>query len=88
MGEPIKIVCYSEVIDNWGRTESSSKGSILHQVLTTPDDWSDDMFFEDDKGNSYMIDDLIGKKVLIEGVSSFNPETNSMSPLIFTVTEE
>ena len=88
MGEPIKIVYYSEVIDNWGRTESSSKGPIIHQVLTTPDDWSDDMLFEDDKGNSYMIDDLIGKEILIEGVSSFNPETNSMTPLVFTVPEE
>ena len=64
----IRIVYYSEVIDNWGRTESSTDGETIHRVLTTPDEWSDDMTFEDDKGNVYFIDDLIGKEILLPDI--------------------
>jgi len=66
----IKITYYSEVIDNWGRTESSSNGTVIHKALTDVDNWNDDMTFEGDNGEIYFIDDLIGKEVLIEGIGS------------------
>jgi len=62
------ITYYSEVIDNWGRTESSSKPDRIYDILINPDEWTDDMIFEDDKGKIYYIDDLIGKKVSIHNI--------------------
>ena len=67
----IKIVYYSEVIDNWGRTESSQKGDIIYNVLHNVDEWSDDMTFEDDKGQKYFIDDLVGKEVCVPDIGVF-----------------
>lgn len=67
----IKIVYYSEVIDNWGRTESSAKGHNIFSVLNNPMDWTDDMIFEDDKGRKYSIDDLTGKTVSIPDIGIF-----------------
>jgi hypothetical protein len=61
----IEIVYYSEVIDNWGRTESSTKTDVIAKLLQTPDDWSDDQKFEDKLGKPYDIDDLIGKTVKV-----------------------
>lgn len=71
MSETIRIVYYSEVIDNWGRTESSQKGDILFSVLNNTDEWTDDMIFEDDKGQKYFIDDLIGKQVCVPDIGLF-----------------
>jgi hypothetical protein len=67
----IKIVYYSEVIDNWGRTESSQKGDIIYSVLHNVGEWTDDMTFEDDKGQKYSIDDLVGKEVCIPDIGIF-----------------
>jgi hypothetical protein len=67
----IKIVYYSETIDNMGRTESSAKGHNIFSVLSNPEEWNDDMIFEDDKGQKYFIDDLIGKEVLVEDIGIF-----------------
>ena len=67
----IKIVYYSEVIDNWGRTESSAKGHNIFSVLNNPMDWTDDMVFEDDKGRKYSIDDLAGKEVCVPDIGIF-----------------
>ena len=67
----IKIVYYSEVIDNYGRTESSAKGYNIFSVLNNPMDWTDDMVFEDDKGQKYFIDDLIGKEVFVPDIGIF-----------------
>lgn len=67
----IKITHYSETIDNWGRTESSSKGEVIRNVLTDTDNWNDDMKFEDENGKLYFIDDLIGKEVEVEGIGKF-----------------
>ena len=67
----IKIVYYTETIDNWGRTESSSKPDILFNVLNNTEDFNDDMIFEGEHGERYFIDDLIGKKVLVEGIGIF-----------------
>ncbi len=67
----IKIVYYSEVIDNWGRTESSEKPEVIHSILNDPDGFNDDMTFEDPDGNVYFIDDLIGKEVSIDGFEPF-----------------
>lgn len=67
----IKIVYYSEVIDNWGRRESSAKALVIYSVLTNPEAWSDDMAFEDESGRVYFLDDLVGQEVELEGMSPF-----------------
>jgi len=67
----IKIIYYSEVIDNWGRTESSMKGDNIFSALNNPKDWTDDMIFEDDKGRKYSIDDLTGKEVSVPDIGIF-----------------
>lgn len=67
----IKIVYYSEVIDNYGRTESSAKGHNIFSVLNNPMDWSDDMTFEDDNGRKYFIDELVGKEVNVPDIGIF-----------------
>ena len=71
MNEPIKIVYYTEVIDNWGRTESSAKGHNIFSILNNPLEWTDDMQFESDQGKIYFIDDLIGKKVQVPDIGIF-----------------
>jgi hypothetical protein len=68
---PIKIVYYSEVIDNWGRTESSAKGHNIFSVLNNPMDWNDDMMFYDERGCKYFIDDLVGKQVQVVDIGIF-----------------
>lgn len=67
----IRIIYYSEVIDNWGRTESSMKGDIIFSVLNNVDEWNDDMVFEDDGGRKYSIDDLTGKEVSVPDIGIF-----------------
>jgi hypothetical protein len=67
----IKIVCYSEVIDNWGRTESSTKGHNIFSILNNPMGWNDDMEFFDERGCKYFIDDLIGKQVQVVDIGIF-----------------
>jgi hypothetical protein len=67
----IKIVYYSEVIDNWGRTESSTKPEVISKILKDPDNFTDDMSFEDENGRVYDIDDLIGKEVILNGIEPF-----------------
>ncbi len=69
--KPIKIIYYSEVIDNFGRTESSAKGHNIYSVLNNPMDWTDDMIFEDDGGRKYFIDELIGKQVQVTDIGIF-----------------
>ena len=67
----IKIIYYSEVIDNWGRTESSMKGHNIFSVLNNPMDWTDDMVFEGEDGRTYSIDDLTGKEVSVPDIGIF-----------------
>jgi len=67
----IEIVYYSEPIDNFGRTESSSKGEIIFAVLNDVDNWSDDMKFETKDGNILFIDDLQGKDVFLKNIGIF-----------------
>jgi hypothetical protein len=67
----INIIYYSEVVDNFGRQESSMKGSILFSVLNDVDNFTDDMTFEDDKGINYSIDELIGKEVQLVDIGIF-----------------
>jgi hypothetical protein len=67
----IKIVYYSETIDNFGRTESSTKGHNIFSVLNNPMDWSDDMEFFDERGCKYFIDNLVGKEVCVDGIGIF-----------------
>ena len=65
MHEPINIVYYSEVLDNWGRTESSREPEQLKSVLLNVEGFTDDMTFEDNTGHIYFIDELIGHQVKI-----------------------
>ena len=67
----IKIVYYTETIDNWGRTESSVNPKRVHAALKNADGFSDDIYFEDENCQVYFIDDLIGKEVIVEGFESF-----------------
>ena len=67
----IKIVYFSETIDNWGRTESSMKGDIIFSALNNVEEWTDDMVFEDVHGEKYFIDDLIGKQVQVTDIGIF-----------------
>lgn len=67
----IKIVFYSEVIDNLGRTKSSTEGKDIFNVLNDADEWTDDMTFEDENGQMYFIDDLAGKEVWVPEVGLF-----------------
>ena len=67
----IRIIYYSEVIDNWGRTESSMRGDIIFSALNDVEGWTDDMIFEDDKGRKYSIDDLAGKEVSVPDIGIF-----------------
>jgi len=69
----IEIVYYSEVIDNWGKTESSSKPNVIAKLLQSPEDWTDDQTFEDKLGKPYDIDSLIGKTVKV-GNKTFKVE--------------
>jgi hypothetical protein len=64
----ITISYYSEVIDNWGRVEASSKGAYIYNALMNVDEWTDDMIFEDPAGNKYFIDDLAGKTIRVPGI--------------------
>ena len=68
----INIVYYSDASDNYGGVESSQEGAVIHQVLTTPDEWSDDMLFRDDEGREYALDDLVGKRVSVPGIGEFD----------------
>ena len=72
--KPIRIVYYSETIDNMGRTESSAKGHNIFSVLNSPYEWSDDMEFFDEGGQKYFIDDLIGKEVSVPDIGIFTVE--------------
>ena len=64
----ISLVYYTEVIDNWGRTNSSNKPNIIRDVLKTPEEWTDDMEFYDIGDQMYSIGDLIGKEVCVGGI--------------------
>ncbi len=65
VNEAIEIVYYSEVLDNWGKTESSEKPDVILKVLQSSNEWTDDMMFQDKGGKKYDIDDLIGKQVKV-----------------------
>ena len=67
----MKIIYYSETIDNWGRTRSSDDGHIIYNILNNPEEWTDDMVFEDDKGNQYYIDELVGQTVSVPEIGIF-----------------
>lgn len=67
----IKIIYYSEVIDNWGRMEASMRGDIIFAALSNVEEWTDDMMFEDDKGQKYFIDELVGKEVSVPDIGIF-----------------
>jgi hypothetical protein len=61
----IEIVSLSDVIDNSGRTATTRDVQDIEDVLTDSMCWTDDITFGDNDGNTYFIDDLIGKKVKV-----------------------
>lgn len=67
----IRIIYYEETTDNWGRKEASTNPSVIHSVLTTPENFNGDMSFESSNGNIYDIDELIGKEVIVDGFDKF-----------------
>lgn len=67
----IKIIYYSEPTDNWGGSKSSSDPTNIHEVLTDPEVWNDDMHFESPEGQIFFIDDLIGKTVVLSDSTTF-----------------
>ena len=67
----IKIIYYSEVIDNLGRTNSSNKSDVIFSVLHDTENFNDDMTFEDDKGRIYFIDELVDEEVLLSDIGIF-----------------
>ena len=67
----IKIVYYEETLDNWGKKDSTENPEKIHQALTRGEEWNDDMVFQDDTGQIYFIDDLLGKEIMVEGFDAF-----------------
>lgn len=68
MGNQIVITCYSEVIDNSGRTSSSKNPIKIKNALK---EMTDDMIFKgiDENGNKTVFspDDLENKTVYVDG---------------------
>ena len=50
---------------HWGKTEKTEEESDIYQYLIDERSWTDDDILTDSEGNTYSIDDLIGKKVLV-----------------------
>jgi hypothetical protein len=61
----IEIVLYAEVMDNLGRESKTRDAKKISYALKASDEFNDDMRFEDQFGNMYFIDDLIGKTVKV-----------------------
>lgn len=72
----IQIVSYSEVTDNYGKTESSTMGDQIYSALNNVDEWSDDIVFYDNNGCQYWIDDLAGKEVYVSSIGTFTVPTD------------
>lgn len=70
----MKIVKIEEVIDNWGRYETVVHPKQIEEILRDPATWSDDQAFYDEGGQVYLIDDLIGKEVEVEGIGTIKIE--------------
>lgn len=56
---------------NRGVTEKLKSPSYIEEYLKTPDWFTDDEVFVDEKFNEYSIDDLIGKTVKVKGGEPF-----------------
>lgn len=67
MQKPIKIVKCIETVDNWGNTETYKNEELFNLLSNPADEWTDDQVFLDEGGRKYLIDDLIGKEVEVNG---------------------
>ena len=74
----INIVYYSQTIDNYGHTESSSKGDYIYNALMNTDEWTDDMVFEDAAGNKFFIHNLAGETICIPSIGVFTVPTDNL----------
>ena len=68
MEEPIKIVGFTETIDNCGRTVEGDEQETF-RILSAPEEWTDDIVFNGPAGHQYHIDDLIGKNVQVGNIT-------------------
>jgi hypothetical protein len=85
---PININYYAEVLDNWGRQESSEKPENIIAVLKDPENFSDDMTFIDVHNKQYSVDDLIGKEVKVGSeIFMVNETENINQAKTFTVAD-
>ena len=50
---------------HWGKTETTHDASEILEYLMDPNHFTDDEVFQDEAGNSYSIDDLLGMKVTV-----------------------
>ena len=65
--DPIEISLYIDVVNNRGKETKSTDQKAIEKVLKDPDNFTDDMRFEDKQRRLYFIDDLIGKNVKVNG---------------------
>lgn len=63
--KPININYKSTVIDNWGRSESTSKPEEIVKYFMTPAEWTDDDNLQEGDMGSYSIDELANKVVKV-----------------------
>ena len=52
---------------HWGKTETTQDVDQIIQYLQDPECFTDDETFQDESGNTYTIDDLIGVEVEVGG---------------------
>jgi hypothetical protein len=48
---------------HWGKTETTTDHNEILNYLKDPECFTEDEKFQDENGNAYSIDDLIGKEV-------------------------
>jgi hypothetical protein len=65
MDNMIVIEEMTDVIDNWGKTETTTDADEIAKVLNDSETWTDDISFKDRMGSIYSIDDLLQKTVIV-----------------------
>ena len=77
----MKIVKIEEVIDNWGRYETTVHPAQIAEVLRDPETWTDDQAFYDEGGQIYLIDDYF-PGIIPNGYSNFQRDKPKRSPQV------
>jgi len=64
--EAIEIVAVSDYgVSNWNKREYTRKHKKIVDILSNPEEWTDDLVFKAKDGNVYHIDELIDKDVKV-----------------------